>query len=100
MHTKYQEITMAKQSLVLELQQLAADGETNILDLLRKALLVATKLNLIEFRDWIRNELNGYQSGELPSYRKCPAEVKGRNPFHGLIPIGIPNKDLELTIST
>jgi len=91
---------MVKQSVVLELQQLATDGEKNILDLLRKALLVATKLNLTEFRDWIRNELNGYQGGQLPTYRKCRAEIKGKNPYHGLIPIGIPDKDLELTLST
>ncbi len=91
---------MTKQSVVLELQQLATDGEKNILDLLRKALLVATKLNLTEFRDWARNELNGYQSGELPSYRKCRAQIKGKNPYHGLIPIGFPDKKLELTIST
>lgn len=91
---------MAAQSVVLELQQLAADGEKNILDLLRKALLVATKLDLTEFRDWIRNELNGYQNGDLPPYRKCRAQIKGRNPYHGLIPIGFPHKDLELTMST
>ncbi|HLO18787.1 MAG TPA: hypothetical protein VK206_28405 [Anaerolineales bacterium] len=91
---------MAKQSLVLELQQLATDGEKNIVDLLRKALLVATKLNLTEFRDWIRNELNGYEGGELPSYRKCHAEVKGKNPFHGLIPIGFPDNEFEQLIST
>jgi hypothetical protein len=91
---------MTKQSVVLELQQLASDGEKNILDLLRKALLVATKLNLTEFRDWTRNELNGYKSGELPLYRKCRAQVKGRNPYHGLIPIGFPDKEFELMIST
>jgi hypothetical protein len=91
---------MAKQSLVLELQQLATDGEKNIINLLRKALLVATKLNLTEFRDWIRNELNGYEGGEVPSYRKCHAQVKGKNPFHGLIPIGFPDNEFEQSIST
>lgn len=90
---------MAKQSVILELQQLASDSEKNILDLLRKALLVATKLNLVEFKQWVQNELNGYKGGELPSYRQVHAQVKGRNPYHGLIPIGFPDKEMERTLS-
>jgi hypothetical protein len=90
---------MANQSVVLELQQLASDSGKNILDLLRKALLVATKLNLIEFKQWVQNELNGYKGSELPSYRQIHAQIKGRNPFHGLIPIGIPDKELERTLT-
>ncbi|MBK9209301.1 MAG: hypothetical protein IPL71_13755 [Anaerolineales bacterium] len=91
---------MAKQSVVLELQQLASDSEKNIIDLLRKALLVATKLNLVEFRQWVQNELNGYKGGELPAYRQIHAQVKGKNPYHGLIPIGFPDKEMEWTFSS
>jgi len=91
---------MTKQSIVLELQQLASDSEKNILDLLRKAFLVATKLNLVEFKQWVQNELNGYKGGDLPPYRQVYAQVKWRNPYHGLLPIGFPDKDLERTIST
>lgn len=91
---------MTKQSVVLELQQLASDSEKNIIDLLRKALLVATKLNLVEFRQWVQNELNGYKGGELPSYRQIHAQVKGKNPYHGLIPIGFPDKEMEWTFSS
>lgn len=90
---------MTKQSIVLELQQQASDSEKNILDLLRKALLVATKLNLVEFKQWVQNELNGYKGGELPSYRQVHAQVKGKNPYHGLIPIGFPDKEMERTLS-
>lgn len=90
---------MTKQSIVLELQQLASDSEKNILDLLRKAFLVATKLNLGEFKQWIQNELNGYKSDELPPYRQVHAQVKGRNPYHGLLPIGFPDKEMERTLS-
>jgi hypothetical protein len=91
---------MTKQSVVLELQQLASDSEKNIIDLLRKALLVATKLNLVEFRQWVQNELNGYKDGELPAYRQIHAQVKGKNPYHGLIPIGFPDKEMEWTFSS
>lgn len=91
---------MTKQSVVLELQQLASDSEKNIIDLLRKALLVATKLNLVEFRQWVQNELNGYKGSELPAYRQIHAQVKGKNPYHGLIPIGFPDKEMEWTFSS
>jgi len=91
---------MTKQSVVLELQQLASDSEKNIIDLLRKALLVATKLNLVEFKQWIQNELNGYKGGELPAYRQIHAQVKGKNPYHGLISIGFPDKEMEWTLSS
>jgi hypothetical protein len=91
---------MTKQSVVLELQQLASDSEKNIIDLLRKALLVATKLNLVEFKPWVQNELNGYKGGELPAYRQIHAQVKGKNPYHGLIPIGFPDKEMEWTYSS
>jgi hypothetical protein len=91
---------MTKQSVVLELQQLASDSEKNIIDLLRKALLVATKLNLVEFKQWVQNELNGYKAGELPAYRQIHAQVKGKNPYHGLIPIGFPDKEMEWTLSS
>lgn len=91
---------MTKQSVVLELQQLASDSEKNIIDLLRKALLVATKLNLVEFKQWVQNELNGYKGGELPVYRQIHAQVKGKNPYHGLIPIGFPDKEMEWTFSS
>lgn len=91
---------MAKQSIVLELQQLASDSDKNIIDILRKALLAATKLNLVEFRQWVQNELSGYKGGELPAYRQIHAQVKGRNPYHGLIPIGFPDKEMEWTLSS
>lgn len=91
---------MTKQSVVLELQQFATDGEKDILDLLRRALLVATKLNLVEFRNWAQNELNGYDPQNVPAYRKCLTQVMGKNPFHGMVPVFFPNKDMEIKVST
>ena len=60
-------------SLVLELQQEVLSKDFDVLTLLRKAHLIAKKLNLLEFDSWIMSELNGYdQSKEdiIPSYRK------------------------------
>ena len=55
--------------------------------MLRKALLVASQLNLSEFRKWINNKLNGYTEEGVPSYRKLNAQLKAKNPYRGLIPV-------------
>lgn len=74
---------------------LATDRAHDISDLLRKALLVATKLGLREFRQWIECELNGYDSHvNVPEYRKARAELRLINPYNGLIPFYISDKRL------
>ncbi|MEJ7623102.1 MAG: hypothetical protein WKF34_03845 [Pyrinomonadaceae bacterium] len=46
-------------------------GETELSAILRKAKVLAYKLENQEFKDWIENELNGYTTSEsLPKYRK------------------------------
>jgi hypothetical protein len=78
-------------SLVLELQRDALDASVTVLALLRKALVVARKLNIQEFQHWIQSELDGYSGGsELPQYRFMYGELKAHNPYHGWIPIIIP----------
>lgn len=81
-------------SLVLELQREATNGSTTLLDLLRKALVVARKLNIKELQHWIRNELDGYpDKSELPQYRFIMyGQLKAHNPFYGWIPIIIPRE--------
>lgn len=74
-------------SLVLELQQEAMNPQVKVSDLLRKALVVATKLNLEELRVWIEHELRGYGNESVPSYRHIQGEVKVINPYHGLQPM-------------
>lgn len=83
-----------KQPLVIELQSLAASNSTPIDELLRKALLVAVKLSLPEFKAWINCELNGYGDTEVPEYRKARAQMKLRNPYRGLVPCVIPQTNL------
>ena len=73
--------------IVIQLQNLASEEEANIEDLLRKALLVSSKLNLVEFSDWCRSELEGYKSiDSLPHYRIITGDLKFHNPMHGMIP--------------
>lgn len=75
------------ESVILELQDLAADSRNNIADVLRKAYLVATKLDLPEFSNWLSRELHGYGVDDaVPEYRKVHAELKAENPYHGQVP--------------
>ena len=69
-------------SLVEELQRDALDSKINVSDLLRKSLVVATKLNLADFRKWVECELNGYGKDDgLPDYRLIRCQVQSTNPF-------------------
>lgn len=79
-------------SIVVELQRLASDESHSITDLLRKALLVASKLKLAEFGEWATSELQGYEKGDVPAYRRVRAELKADNPYHGLVPFILPDK--------
>ena len=70
-------------SLVLELQQEATNGEISITNLLRKAFMVAKKLGIKEFEDWINLELNGYpEDSSPPNYRAMTGEIKTFNPYN------------------
>lgn len=75
---------MAK--IVIELQHEALKSNFDIMNLLRKAYLVARKLKLQEFEDWINNELNGYKDLEkIPDYRLLRGEIKAWNPYRGYL---------------
>jgi hypothetical protein len=76
-------------SLVEELQRDALNSSVSVLDLLRKALVVATKLNIDEFKKWIDLELKGYSGQEtVPDYRNLVGKIQAynHNPFSGYIP--------------
>ena len=75
--------------IVLELQKEAMDETISIEELLRKAYLVARKLKLRDFEDWINQEQNGYENC-LPKYRYVRGEIKAWNPYHGWIPMVLP----------
>ena len=74
-------------SIVLELQREALDKDADIESLLRKAYVIAKKLKLKEFEDWIRLEQNGYDTREVPEYRYIKGQIKARNPYNGWIPV-------------
>lgn len=86
-------------SIVLELQKDALDKKVRTSDLLRKGLVVAKKLKIKDFEDWINYELNGYSSNdEIPDYREAQGEVKAWNPYNGYIPIIFKDSQREIML--
>ncbi len=76
------------ESVVLQLQRECLDSSVPILDILRKALVVARKLLLVDAQAWIEKELNGYQSGDArPPHRLLTGQIRVRNPYHGWQPL-------------
>jgi len=86
-------LEVAMKSIVIELQKMSSDENVPITGLIRKALIVASKLNLSDFKKWIEKEINGYEEvSEIPEYRNVTGEVKAINPNNGIwIPLLWPN---------
>lgn len=60
--------------LIESLQNDILEQNTELSSILRKAKVLASKLNNIEIKTWVDLELNGYQNEEeLPEYRKFSA---------------------------
>lgn len=75
---------------VIELQKDIITNELEIVSILRKAHMIASKLNLEEFDTWIKNELNGYHNNSsIPEYRNVFGEIKAKNSYYGLIPVSL-----------
>jgi hypothetical protein len=87
-------------SLVLELQRDALNSSNNLTDLLRKALLVAKKLGIKDFQDWVISELNGYDDIKvIPKYRIVTGSIKALNPYQGWITCLIPDNGLDFKLT-
>lgn len=80
--------------IVLELQREALDEAVSTESLLRKAYLVAKKLKLKDFEEWLSQEQNGYV-GQIPEYRNIRGEIKAWNPYHGWIPVVLSGKNVD-----
>jgi hypothetical protein len=88
-------------SLVEELQRDVLDSKISASDLLRKSLVIATKLNLGEFRTWVEQELSGYaDTKQIPEYRRIVGRIMAFNPMRGYIPAVIPDAKLVELLST
>ena len=94
-------------SLVLELQQEAMNSSVAVSDLLRKAVVVATKLGIKEFKQWANDELNGIEGKGLSleelnkafPYRCLNAQIMARNPMRGWIPVMFESAEMQQMLS-
>jgi len=88
-------------SLVLELQAQAADGKASLPDVLRKARMVAVKLQLTEMNTWIEHELHGYpHDATLPEYRILHGDIRAPNPYNGTyMPVRFSSADQQQKLS-
>jgi len=89
-------------SLVLDLQREVLKSDCDIVNALRKAYLMTTKLNLLEFRNWVNFELNGYSYNEneiIPKYRNVIGTLKIFNPNYGWLPARYTNYKIYKIIS-
>lgn len=86
-------------SVVLELQKEVTRADCDVVSVLRRAHLIASKLDLREFDQWIVKELNGYGfQNEAPDYRSVSGQLKAYNPYNGWIPVMLNEPDLEVKI--
>ena len=91
---------MNNESILHELQKDLISKETDIVSILRKAHIIASKLSFDEFDKWIEYELNGYQNNydSIPDYRIIRGKLKAYNPYNGLIPVILNDNELETII--
>ena len=90
-------------SIVLDLQQEVLKPECDVLNALRKAHLIASKLKLKEFDKWIMHELNGYsvkEQDEMPEYRKVNGKLKAWNPYRGWISVIFQDSEMQSLLCT
>jgi hypothetical protein len=86
-------------SIVIDLQNEITSSECDIVKILRRAHVIAVKLGLKEFDQWISYELNGYPNqNACPDYRKVRGVLKAFNPYQGWISTLIPDGELEKMI--
>lgn len=86
-------------SLVQELQAMALDQTIPVAELLKRCLVVATKLNISEFADWSRQELDGYKDTNVPEYRIVHGDPQVFNPYRGYLPLHCADSKFKVAIS-
>jgi len=85
------------QKLIKEIQ----DKNIPVSDLLRKAKVLASKLDQEDFLDWVNLELAGYKDDSAyPDYRKLSGQIKAWNPYHGWQPVLFEKSKIEKTLTS
>lgn len=77
-------------NLLRDIQLAAIDGASDLETLLRKCRVLASRLKLDDFQNWVQWELDGYPQGvNLPDYRKFDCQCYGH--FSGPFGSGLRN---------
>lgn len=85
-------------NLLINLQQELLDSKCDIVCALRKAHIIAVKLNLTEFDAWIMSELNGYgyeNRMNAPSYRAVKGKLEALEPYTGWRSVQFKDSEME-----
>lgn len=82
------------ESIVNSLQRELIDKDLDVIVALRKAKVIASKLNISDFGLWVENELNGYSDDNVPTYRKVKGILKAKC-FSKYVTVSIGNSQLE-----
>ena len=83
-------------SLLRQIQDAAIDSSVDLPTLLRKCKVLAARLGTEDFKQWINNELVGYDcKNDLPIYRVLNVNSKGN--FSGAFGSSLRNADIPLT---
>ena len=85
-----------RDGIVIDLQRDCINDGTSISPLLRKAKLVASKLEVKEAAEWIDQELGGYKGRmlDVPLHRTGRGQPKFFNPYHGWMDIVVGDDNL------
>lgn len=92
-----------RKGIVLELQRDCLNPDISVSNILRKAKVIAAKLDLADLEGWIDNELNGYLNtklADLPPHRKAWGSPKFFNPYRGYCPIIVQDDEFGKIVST
>lgn len=80
--------------IVVELQNDLISQECDVILALRKAKIIATKLDIPDFKLWIDKELKGYPDDNVPEYRKIRGVLKAKGDNNRYISVPIQNPQL------
>ena len=72
-----------------------AATRSDIVELIRLALVIASDRKLDSFREWLLLERNGYGKAPVPSYRRLKSRLIGSHPLYGVQVVSLPTSDWE-----
>lgn len=82
------------EGIVISLQKELISTDCDVIVALRKAKVIASKLNISDFGLWVEKELNGYSDNNVPAYRKVRGILKAKC-YHGYVTVSIGDSQLE-----